>query len=193
MLFASPRGIVSNLNNVNLRGVGACRRTTTIFGWLSWACWIYTRRLGERVLLVVIALLKPRSLSWSTSLARASGNCTSFLDSPFFLLVYPPLLLVHATMTLLARKGLTHCHVSCLWHRLAMSLFHFDLFVVLSGVCLCLDTCKTHTITSSCLTVNSLSWENKLLKRGQSRKDTPCTIVSVGRRSNGCFCSNNCI
>lgn len=66
--------------------------------------------------------------------ARASGNCTSFLDSPFFQLVYYSLLLVHATVTFLAREGLTHCHVSCLWHRHAVSLSHFDLSVVLSGV-----------------------------------------------------------
>lgn len=66
--------------------------------------------------------------------ARASGNCTSFLDSPFFQLVSHSLLLVHATLTLLARKGLTHCHASCLWHRHSLSLSHFDLFVVLIGV-----------------------------------------------------------
>lgn len=141
MLFASPRGILLNLDRVfkkKRRGWEKGRALScyctpwihkvdpwTIFGWLSWVCWICTFRLRARALLFSVALLKPRSLSWSASRPepRATAQASLTLLSSFFF--SPPLLLVHATMTLLSREGLTHCHVSCLWHRLAMSLFHF--------------------------------------------------------------------
>lgn len=135
MLFASPRGIVLKFKWHEFfwggwekgRALSSCTSCIhkvdpwTIFGWLSWVCWICTFRLGTRV------LLKPRSVSWSTSLARASGNCTSFLDSPFLLLVYPPLLLVH---DLISQEG---AHpLSCVLLFVASSRY---VFVPFRSIC----------------------------------------------------------
>lgn len=54
------------------------------FGWLSWVC--CTFRLRARVLLFSVVLLKPRSLSWSTSRPepRATAQASLTLLSSFF-------------------------------------------------------------------------------------------------------------